>query len=279
MSTPGRDVNERLKTNGTAFKIARETTDCSNWAVYPDPTDRHWVSKDAPSFFSSFMFIPFKSLLNKGMVEGLHFNLLIFHLYFPHWTLSKTANFGTGTGSVLLRVISVLLRVKKAKDQLYMYNGGQKCWDRSSDITKTSDPSLPPQTKLNLEQNGWKWVLFFATTLLGEVGGRRYKPKAEQKIVLGSRVLCNNCLGGLFTQSQALLSSIVWNWFRAIKWIFPHLSLQKYGKTFSLELLKCSFLVKCFLYAAADPSVALKSYGYLAKRGYSAWTFSLPKSK
>ena len=118
---------------------------------------------------------------------------------------------------------------------------------------------------------------FLATTLPGEVGGRRYKPKAEQKIVLGSRVLCNICLEGLFRQSQALLSSIVWNWFRAIKWIFRHLSLQKYGKTFSLELLKCSFLVKCFLYAAADPSVALKSYGYLAKRGYSAWTFSLPK--
>ena len=198
MSTPGRDVNERLKTNGTAFKIARETTDCSNWAVYPDPTDRHWVSKDAPSFFSSFMFIPFKSLLNKGMVEGLHFNLLIFHLYFPHWTLSKTANFGTGNGSVLLRVIFVLLRVKKAKDPLYFYNGGQKCWDRSSDITKTSDPSLPPQTKLNLEQNGWKWVLFLATTLLGEVGGRRDEPKAEQKIVLRSRVLRNYCLEGLF---------------------------------------------------------------------------------
>ena len=37
----------------------------------------------------------------------------------------------------------------------------------------------------------------------------RDEPKAQQKIVLGSRVLCNNCLEGLFTQSQVLLSSIV----------------------------------------------------------------------
>ena len=144
-------------------------------------------------------------------------------------------------------------------------------------LLKLATPPLPPQTKLDLEQNGWKWVLFLATTLLGEVGRRRDEPKAEQKIVLRSRVVHNNCLEGLFTQSQVLLSSIVWNLFRAIKWIFRHLSLQKYRKTFSLELLKCSFLVKFFLYAAADQSVALKSYGYLAKRGYSAWTFSLPR--
>ena len=88
-------------------------------------------------------------------------------------------------------------------------NGGQKCWDLSSDITKLATPPLPPQTKLNLEENGWKWVLFSATTLLGEVSGRRDEPKAEQKIVLRSRVLRNNCFDGLFTQSQVLLSSIV----------------------------------------------------------------------
>ena len=34
---------------------------------------------------------------------------------------------------------------------------------------------------------------FLATTLLGKVGGRRDEPKAEQKIVLRSRVLRNNC--------------------------------------------------------------------------------------
>ena len=50
-----------------------------------------------------------------------------------------------------------------------------------------------------------------ATTLLGEVEGRRDEPKAKQKIVLRSRVVRNNCLEGLFTQSQILLSSIVEN--------------------------------------------------------------------
>ena len=50
---------------------------------------------------------------------------------------------------------------------------------------------------------------FLTTTLLGEVGGRRDEPKAEQKIVIRSRVLGNNCLERLFTQSQVLLSSIV----------------------------------------------------------------------
>ena len=39
---------------------------------------------------------------------------------------------------------------------------------------------------------------FLATTLLGKVGERRDEPKAEQKIVLRSRVLRNNCLEGLF---------------------------------------------------------------------------------
>ena len=43
-------------------------------------------------------------------------------------------------------------------------------------LLKLVTPPLPPQTKLNLEQNGWKWVIF----------SWRYKPKAEQKIVLRS---------------------------------------------------------------------------------------------
>ena len=74
------------------------------------------------------------------------------------------------------------------------YNGGQKCWDLSIDITKTtktSDPSPPS--------------LFSATTLPGLVGegeggrvGRRDEPKDEQKIVLRSRILRNYCLEGLF---------------------------------------------------------------------------------
>ena len=86
------------------------------------------------------------------------------------------------------------------------YNGGQKCWDLSSDITKTSDPSPPTTNKVEF---GAKWVkmsAFLATTLLGEVGGRRDEPKAEQKIVLRSRVLRNNCFDGLF---QTVPSAIV----------------------------------------------------------------------
>ena len=79
-------------------------------------------------------------------------------------------------------------------------NGGQKCWDLSSDITKTSDPSPPTPNKVEF---GAKWVklsAFLATTLLGEVGagGRQGEPKAAQKIVLRSRVLQDYCLEGLF---------------------------------------------------------------------------------
>ena len=50
-------------------------------------------------------------------------------------------------------------------------------------LLKLATPPLPPQTKLNLEQNGWNWVLFFAKTLLGEAGGggRRDEPKAEHE--------------------------------------------------------------------------------------------------
>ena len=61
------------------------------------------------------------------------------------------------------------------------YNGGQKCWDVSSDITKTSDSSPPTPNKVEF---GAKWVrmsAFLATTLLGGVGERRDEPKAEQK--------------------------------------------------------------------------------------------------
>ena len=63
----------------------------------------------------------------------------------------------------------------------FVYNGGQKCWDLSSDITKTSDPSPPTPNKVEF---GAKWVrmsAFLATTLLGGVGERRDEPKAEQK--------------------------------------------------------------------------------------------------
>ena len=49
----------------------------------------------------------------------------------------------------------------------------------------------------------------FAGAGEGGVGGRREKPKVDQKIVIRSRVLCNNYLEGFSTQSQVLLASIV----------------------------------------------------------------------
>ena len=60
-------------------------------------------------------------------------------------------------------------------------------------LVKLATPPLPPQTKLNFEQNGWKWVL--ATALLG---GGQHEPKADQKIVFRSKVLPNNYMEGLF---------------------------------------------------------------------------------
>ena len=56
---------------------------------------------------------------------------------------------------------------------------------------------------------------FLATTFAaageGEwgVGGRREEPKADQKIVISSRVSRNSYLEGFSTQSQVLLASIV----------------------------------------------------------------------
>ena len=40
-------------------------------------------------------------------------------------------------------------------------NEGHKCWNLSSDISKTSDSSPHNQTKLNFQQNGWKWIDFW----------------------------------------------------------------------------------------------------------------------
>ena len=62
-----------------------------------------------------------------------------------------------------------------------------------------------------------KWVemsAFFTTTLLGRVGGRRDEPKAEQEMVIRSRLLRYNYLEGLF--HTALSSSV-------LHCSFPHL--------------------------------------------------------
>ena len=38
-------------------------------------------------------------------------------------------------------------------------------------LVKMVTPPLPPQTKLNYEQNGWKWLLFLEAKLQGGGGG------------------------------------------------------------------------------------------------------------
>ena len=92
-------------------------------------------------------------------------------------------------------------------DPPYSYNGGQKCWDLSGDITKTSHPSPPTPNKVAFWAKCLEMSAFLATPLLGGVRGRRDEPKAEPKIVVRSRVLRNNYLEGLFTHSQVLLCS------------------------------------------------------------------------
>ena len=96
------------------------------------------------------------------------------------------------------------------------YNGGQKCWDLSSDITKTSDP-LPSHPK-----QSWIWSkmgeteYFFGHNIARGGGGggrgRWDEPKAEQKIEklsLGTESYGTIAWKGFYTQSQVLLSSIV----------------------------------------------------------------------
>ena len=78
----------------------------------------------------------------------------------------------------------------------------------------------------------------------GSGGDDGMNPKPNKKLSLGAESYGTIAWKGFFTQSQVLLSSIVWNRFTAIKSIFCHLSLQKYRKTFSFELLKWNFFNK-----------------------------------
>ena len=82
-------------------------------------------------------------------------------------------------------------------------NGGQKCWDLSSDISKTRDPFPTTPNKVEF----WtKWVeksAFFGQNIAGGTGGggQGDEPKADQKIVIRSRALSNNYLEWLFHTS------------------------------------------------------------------------------
>ena len=77
-----------------------------------------------------------------------------------------------------------------------MYNGGQKCWDLSSDITKTSDPSPPTPNKVEFRAKWVKMSAFFGHNIARGSGGTNgMNPKPNN---YRSRVLRNNCLEGLF---------------------------------------------------------------------------------
>ena len=89
------------------------------------------------------------------------------------------------------------------------HNGGQKCWDLSSDITKTSDPSRPTPNKVEF---GAKWVklsAFFGHNIdRGSGGNDGMNPKPNKKMSLGAESYGIIACKGFFPQSQVLLSSI-----------------------------------------------------------------------
>ena len=93
-----------------------------------------------------------------------------------------------------------------------IYNGGQKCWDLFSDISKTSKPSpLPPQIKLNFEQMGGIDCFIWPQHCWGggEWGGDGIGPKLIKKLSLGAESYVTVTWKGFFTQSQVLFSFIV----------------------------------------------------------------------
>ena len=71
----------------------------------------------------------------------------------------------------------------RASKRLQGYNGGQKCWDLSSDITKASDPSPPTPNEVEF---GAKWVklrAFFGHNIArGSGGDDGMNPKPNTKL-------------------------------------------------------------------------------------------------
>ena len=115
-----------------------------------------------------------------------------------------------GVIAMMVGVISMM--VAEILASFRFYSGGQKCWDLSSDITKTSDSSPPTPNKVEF---GAKWgtlSAFLATTLLEEVGGGGddgMNPKPNKKLSLGAESYGTIAWKGFFKQSQVRLSSIV----------------------------------------------------------------------
>ena len=75
--------------------------------------------------------------------------------------------------SQMIQKLNTLLGCKLRKGTP---NERQKCVGTSS----------PPQTTLNFEQNGWKWVLFGVYICWGGVRGRRDDPKPIKKFNYGA---------------------------------------------------------------------------------------------
>ena len=116
-----------------------------------------------------------------------------------------------GVIAMMVGVISMM--VAEILASFRFYSGGQKCWDLSSDITKTSDSSPPTPNKVEF---GAKWgtlSAFLATTLLEEVGwgggDDGMNPKPNKKLSLGAESYGTIAWKGFFKQSQVRLSSIV----------------------------------------------------------------------
>ena len=66
------------------------------------------------------------------------------------------------------------------------YNGDQKCWDLSNDISKTSNTSPPTPQKVEfwakwVEMSAFSWPQHY----WGERGGQRDEPKVDKKLSLG----------------------------------------------------------------------------------------------
>ena len=84
--------------------------------------------------------------------------------------------------------------------------GGHKCWDLSSDISKTNDPSPPTPNKVEFWTPWVEMSAFLATKLLGQWGDDGMSPKWIKKLSLKTECLkCNNYLEEFF---HTVLSSL-----------------------------------------------------------------------
>ena len=78
----------------------------------------------------------------------------------------------------------------------------EQCWDPFKWYYLKRYPSgpLPPQTKLNFAQNGWKWVLFLPQHCWGELRDDGMNPKPNKKWLLGAGFYVTITWKGFFTQ-------------------------------------------------------------------------------